>query len=344
MRDIRVSIGPIVQIYNQTARNALQQYWPDGLIGVVAQSGNDYTAFSPVGLGDRVLKTVGPISDFAAARTVVLVGSRPAFASFATGGPVVSLDDGPLNLAMVVHFERWPKGGMAHFYSSLGIAKSDNGGQSWNCLSADMIVPNLPFDPDATESGQEIGGGAVVPVGGYYYIYFREHVKRDTGHMSVARVPIDDFNAAVLAWRVPTAEKWQGGATWSGSNPGAPLSTLSDGRNSVNLWVDVWKDDVQNVFLLVSTCNITRNDAFVNLYLSEDGINWIGPTRLTNETSPRGSEGVVYCSLVPSNLTGVRTGNGPWTIVYTFGQRWTAAAIRSRTLTLTGEPRGVAGG
>lgn len=328
---LNATVSSATQMYSQVARDAIATYWPDGLIGAFSKSGSNYTTFSAIGGGTpQTLKAVGPITALATTPTVVNLSSVPGFANYATGGPVVSLDGGANNLAMILHFERHPAGGPTKFYSTLGVAKSTNGGAAWSCLATDLITLSHAYDAGETVSGQDIGGGPLAVVGSYYYCWFREYTGSSyaTSRMSVARCLVTTFNAAVLAGTVPTFDKWQGGTTWGGST-GAVITALDDLD-----WLDVWYDTTFGVYLCVGVTNIAAVNAVIRIMASTDGLTWTNRHALTDEVAGSG-EGIIYPTLIPNTFAGNRAGTGIWNLVYTYGTRWTANVVKYRTVEVT---------
>ncbi len=325
------SVSGPTTMYTQSQRNAKNQYWFDGLIGVSTLSGGNYTNFGAVGTEGgtyQTLKGVGPGTDIANATTLINIGNKPSFAQYMSGGPVV--DVGSSTLAMVVHYERWPAGGAVNFYATLGIATSTDAGATWNSIG-EFLTPSYAYDSGqtGTDHYQDIAGGPLVPVGLYYYLYFREYtgaVSFTDSYISVARCLITDFNSAVLGSTAPTFDKWQGSTTWGGSNLGSQIATL----DSNLVWGDVQYDSHFGVYLL---CARLPAAGHLDIYgsLSTDGITWgtLFPIADDHDVD------LVYSVLFPAAITGNRSGIGPWIMIYETEPRWSATQVRWRTVTLS---------
>lgn len=328
-----VTVGSPVTVYNQSARAALsgvRDAYFDGLIGVCGQSGSDFTSFGPDGEGPSTIKAVGPIGDFAASATTISTASgQPAGTSYCSGGPV--LDLGGTNRAMVIHFERWPSANPLLFWASLGVAKSTDSGASWVVLG-ENLTPSYAYNSGASSNYQDCEGGPLVPLGLYYYQYFREYtgpVSFSDSYLSVARCLITDYHAAVLANTAPTMDKWQGGTTWGGSNIGAQLSI----DNNLH-WGDAWWDDDLGAVLYLGNYNLPNQaNAQCQLSISGNGLSFEPPVTISSET--HATSAATYNSLCPGTLTGNRRGRGPWTAIYEYGVRWTDTEIRTRTIDLS---------
>lgn len=323
------TVSSATTVYNQTQRNAVSPFWPDGLIGALSKSGSDYTAFGASGDTStlKTIRTVGPLSDPAHTVTSITISSVPAFANYASFGAVGNLDAGTQNLWGVVHFERWPLGDASHFWASLGIAKSTDGGSSWACLATDLLTVSWPYDPSATTFGQDITGGPIAPFGLYYHCYYREYPTISTAYMSVARCLQTTWNSAILAGTLPPMDKWQGGNTWGGSNLGAQLNL-----DPLLTWGDMWIDTDTGVGVYFGTHNIATPTAQCRCVQTVDGLNFLNTIPISTETVGSG-EGVIYASAFPTTITGVRSGTGPFTVYYSFGPRWTNNELHSRTVT-----------
>jgi hypothetical protein len=328
-------ISGATTMYDQTARagksGSFNAYF-DGLFGVSSKSGSDYTSFAADGENGTV-KCVGPISDIAAsATTVSLLAGQPLGSDYISGGPVVRIAGSATVLAMIVHLELWPLGGQGNFWASLGVSKSTDGGSSWTCLG-EILTLSYAYNPLALTGQQDVEGGPLVPSqdGVYYYMYYREYTAIGTSYLSVARCSIASFESAVTAGSVPTFDKWQGGTTWAGSNTGTALNLSSELH-----WGDCWYDEDIKGYLYIGNYNLpTQAEAQVRASISSNGLVWEPPITVSDETHL--SESATYNSLMPATLTGDRRGRGPWTAVYLYGVRWTAAIVQARTIDLSFE-------
>lgn len=329
-----IALAQPVQMYSQAQRAAITgttppDAWFDGVLEPWKQSGSDFYTFAADGkLG--TVKAVGPITNLAATSSVVSMGALAGF-DYRGGGPVMKFTGSDNDLAMIVHLEKFPAGGATKFYSSYGVAKTTNGGTSWSQLGQ-FLTPAHTYDAAETTNQQDVGSGTIVVSldGLYYKLLFREYVDSTltNSYQSVARCSIASFNTAIAAGTVPTFDKWQGGSTWGGTNTGTNLTTM----NNRFFHPSAWKDSGLGVYLMVANYAPdypSVGPIYPAIQFSNDGEEWYGLTILgvTSENS-------VYCSIVPTTITGTKEGTGPWTLVYGSGTPWTAYTIQTRQITL----------
>ena len=326
-----------IEIYSQSERNAISSTWFDGPLSFFEKLDADYISFAADG-NKGTVKAIGPKSNFASSSTTVsLLSGLPIGIEYVGGGPTLRVDED--TIAMVQHFERWPAGGSLNFWSSFGVAKSLDEGESWECLG-EMLTMSYDYNPAATQYQQDMQGGPIVPIGLYYYIYFREYIgpiNWDDSYWSVARCLITDFNTAILSDITPTWEKWQGGNSWGETNTGYPLNI----PNTLH-WLDVWVDSTYN--MLIASC-LKRiaddiDEQHIMALTSANGIDWTEPQQISYENNP-GGVAAGYSGLCPEEITIPRVGTGPWEIFYTFGTFWGSVIINSQQL-LFGNSSGAA--
>jgi hypothetical protein len=255
------------------------------------------------------------------------ITGAPPSDDYAAGGSVYR-DPASGRWLLFYHAEQWPAGRADRYYSTIGLATSTDQGRSWQNLG-EIIRPNRPYDPAASEP-VEVGGGPYVTVDGYFYVYFRDDLGPGTSQLSVARAPIDAVLAAsetghVVAWSDYDAGRWDQPAI------GGLASPLEAG-NPATRWFDVAWDATLARFVLV----VAADDANgVQLYLAEspDGLRWSDRRPITS-----GSAESFYPTLVglgpdPSVL-------GPtfdlYSVVTPAGQpRWSDTVLIRRTVSLS---------
>ncbi len=108
------------------------------------------------------------------------VGGMQRSYDYTGGGPIYT-DPDTGHLLMFYHAENKTDAG---FWTTLGMARSTDGGDSWTDMGQ-IVTANLPF---ARDVGTDLGGGAYAVVNGYFYVYFRDFFPDGTqSFVSVAR-------------------------------------------------------------------------------------------------------------------------------------------------------------
>jgi len=262
-------------------------YWPDTVMGVL-RDGDTYT-FLAANSKDIGL-TTGTMNNPLAGLTTpkIALQQTKQYFDYTSGGPVYR--DASGMLLMVYHAEIWQPGIPDGFVSSLGMAKSDDGGQTWQDLGL-IIAPNLP---DYLTHTIDLASGPMVVKDDYLYIYFRDALKADNGgldiNMAVARAKIADVISAAQAGNAATWAKYYRNA-WEEPGLGGKSSPLEIGNPASSVF-DVKYSDYLGRYVGVGTID---DDGNMNLYYTEsqDGLFW-SPRRMVDESA--GEE--VYPSLV----------------------------------------------
>lgn len=263
--------------------------WPDGPFGVLA-SGTRYAFFATDGGRHRnakagsVTRTLGTLANPLGNRDTVVdagiqndLGLDPLYRTYGYigGGPVYMIPRGLRgagSLLTVFHAER---NTMANgFYSSLGLARSTDGGRSWHDLG-EIVEANRPYRPAGPSF--EIGMSQIVidPTGAYVYVYFPDWL-RASGTMpsrltvmSVARVRIRDLVNAAFApspRALPPFRKFYQGR-WDQPGIGGVSSDLQSG--SIGGSPSVTFDAFLKRYVVIA--DDTQNVSYAE---SPDGVRW----------------------------------------------------------------------
>jgi hypothetical protein len=244
-------------------------YWPDGVMGILrTDKAYTFLAGNSIQIGITSGTLDNPIS-LSAAPEIKIKNLKQHF-DYASGGPVYRDPSGML--LMIYHAENWATNGSDNYYSSLGMAKSTDNGQTWLDLG---IIIRQEFDTyDAYAI--DIGGGPFVINGDYMYVYYRDALKigdsRFEVHLAVARARLADVvraaqkNNTVVDW-----EKYYQG-DWKEPGIAGKASPLETGNLNTDVF-DISYDPYLGKYISVLT---TTFNGQMNLYYidSSDGIHW----------------------------------------------------------------------
>jgi len=306
-------------------------YWPDGTMGVLKE-GSSYVFWGANSI--KLAKTVGNLDDPVAVstRTGIPISHPKTDMQYAAGGPVYR-DAATGTLIMVYHGERWPGGDPQKFYSVLGLAKSADGGDSWNDLGL-IVTPQLPFEK-AGKYTVEVTAGSFVIVGDYFYIYFRDY--REDGsinELAVARARVADVVAAaidgvVVPWTKYFNERWE--------EPGlGGFSSFLETGNPLVRWLDVSYNEFSGRYIMVVAGMPGPGQVSLYLISSPDGLAWSPRTLVQGQTGEN-----MYPTLVGTS-DGQRTTGATFYIFYTYSAagewwRWNDAVLMRLTLSYSPE-------
>lgn len=168
-------------------------------------------------------------------------------------------DDNTGNIYGIIHLELRPYNSdgsinwsATNWYSRLGIAKSTNGGLTWNLQG--LIVTQFNETPGG-ENTNVAGSGIVVRPDGYMYIWYN-----DGGPSAIARASLSN----VYAGNTSSWFKYYNGS-YSQPGLGGNVSTIA------NVWVGRHSSVSYNTY--INQFMIAR-DMPLTIYLSTDGFNW----------------------------------------------------------------------
>jgi len=327
--------------------------WPDTPVGVVrvprgyaffASAGGLIDGPGGNGRGGSATRTIGNLDNplgITPPLTVTVTRNpdpavNPEFAtySYIGGGPVFRVPaglPGAGKLLMVTHAEiptpdTQPR---RSFYSVLGLAASDDNGQSWIALG-EIIRLNHPYAPDM--HGFELGDPPLVmaPDNSFFYIYFRDWLGTDTnpaGHavtkLSVARAPVLALLQAAFGgsrhYAAPFAKFFEG--SWQEPGIGGRSTELSS-KMSGDEFQAAYNEDLKLYSMVIG------RDVSIAYAESLDGLTWSNPVMLRDFTGMGGRVYVMPVGLgADTRLLGRR-----FDVFYTWypsnGQGWNGAELR----------------
>lgn len=303
-------------------------WWPDGVMGVL-NLGTDYVFLSAN--GGKIAKTTGDLAN------PISGGGTPFLEiknvknqyQYAAGGPVYQ-DDATGTLLMFYHAEKWPNGTDGHrFYSLLGMAKSTDGGNTWNDLG-EIVTPEIIFGENL--NAVEVMGAPYVTVYDYFYVYFADYpTSGGRNNLTVARARIQDVVIAANESNsvVPWFKFYNG--TWNEPGLGGRSSILENG-NPGTRWFDVsFNEYLEKYIMVVSAQNPNTNRP--NLYLTEstDGLVWGSRKLIADE------QGESFYTTIIGSGNDPRVSGQQFYIYYTFSvvgewDRWNDAILARRLI------------
>lgn len=216
-------------------------YWPDGVIGYIFP--NKFYASN----GGQTVLTTGDFYNPVQSIQNIKLHTWQSFDYMAFGS---TLEYNNIIIA-VYHAEKWPNG-YNQFVSKLGTATSIDG---INFYDTGLAVTS-PYS-----GAVEMGGGAIIENGEYFYLYFRDKLPNgEIINLAAARLEKNKILSCCNEWK-----KYYNGEF---SQPGiGGLSSSLEIDNPVNAWFDI--DKIDNVYYMTTT-----NTHNIYLVTSKDGINW----------------------------------------------------------------------
>jgi len=302
------TVGTPEEVNSEAERSAVGlDYWVDGNIGFFEREGEIYSV-SANGPDTALVRKddsslLGSVID-----ANITVQNQEQANDHISGGPVY-YDKANDRLYMFYHGEFHPGGDPALFYSYIGMAYSDDGGQTFEDMGQ-IITPDIAYgDPDRDDA-TEIGGGALVVKDNRMYVYFKER-EDDNTHvkLSVASAELDDVLTAGALGNNTTWNKWDGDGYDAPAIGGTGAEILADYPDSY--WMDAAYIQSLNKFVLVYSNGL--NDQWTHMIsTSDDGVNWSEPERLFGETTDE----IRYISISSSDFTNQRNITGDSFYVY----------------------------
>ena len=280
-----VSVGPPETLLTNQQMVELNLWaWPDGIVGVLA-SGDTYTFVGAQGGGTTCANPDGqptrlvgslqnPLRD--GVTRCMAVGGMQRSHDYTGGGPIYT-DPDTGNLLMFYHAENKTDAG---FWTTLGMARSTDRGDSWTDLGR-IVTANLPFARDAAT---DLGGGAYAIVNGYFYVYFRDFFPDGTqSFVSVARATYANvLEAASMGEVVPWTKYYQG--TWSEPGLGGRSTNMEESQQHVS-WRSVAWNTFLNEWIMVAMAVPIGHPGSTKLHLFEstDGLHWTKRQQLESD-------------------------------------------------------------
>lgn len=322
-----MTIGPREVVLEMAAlKDVGLKAWPDGNIGVL-RSGAHYTFFAAnsSSVGQAVGTLDNPLS--VSVRPGLQIQEMRQAYDYAGGGPVYR-DEATGMLLMFYHAEKWMGADPTRFWSTIGMAKSVDAGNTWRDLG-EIIAPHVPFG----SRPHEITGGTFAVVGDYFYVYFRDLVRSGstftTNNLAVARAAVADVVAAALANTVASWMKFHDGA-WREPGLGGFSSRLEIGNPRSN-FMSVSYNTSTCTYLLV----VVEASEDWDLYVTEspDGLTWSPRVRIEGEHGESYAPTIIGLGAEPRDSTQA------FYVYYAFSAsgpsgRWSDTVLARRRLTL----------
>ena len=326
----------IETIYEQNQRAALGGrdtfFWPDGNIGVEPLGNGQYRFFAANSVRSAV--TIGTLDDPGAAvenNRLTIAGVDPQFA-YASGGPIYRDPESGI-LLMFYHGERHFGGNGLVFHAAIGLAVSNDDGQTFQNLGI-IIENNAPPDVNAPCCA-DMGGATYTIKDGQFMVYFRDRQEDySTNELAVAIAPVDEVVAAAKNGTTTPWFKYQK----DGQQPGlfGTSSPLEIG-NAPTDWFSVsYNSFIGRYIMAISTHDRTTEYKY-QLYLttSVDGYNW-SPRVLLTETDDE----LTYPTIIGTDGGQLETGETFYIYYVTTPRgvtRWHSTRFQRMTITLSGQ-------
>jgi hypothetical protein len=340
--------------------------WPDTPMGVekTGTGGAAYTFYAANtnqhGRGD-IARTVGALNDPIAAGVepnLVVQGAREQIPDlgYAGGGPTydASYQGLPFKL-MFVHLEQYPDGIPAHgIYGSIGLAKSTDGGHTWQFLGqifqedrgydqfADQESNGL-FCGDNSNTAVGVGEYVIRSEGGvdYFYIYSPDwpascEPGQGTGAtFAAARAPVSDVVAAAAGGGVSPWSKYDDPAWDQPALGGQSSDVLGGGEGHFRSFSVSYNSYVDRYIMLQSVLTGSSLQQGVSFRDSCDGVHWSAPTTIFTEM------GEIYDPSIIGIGADPRTTDHNFYVYYSHsldavlgGDRWQDGSLRRRPLSI----------
>jgi hypothetical protein len=268
-------------------RAAGLDFWVDGTMGFHRSEGRTLV-IAPNGprLARHDLAAGGFISGLLDPSQAIQ--DLPPSVAHASGGPIYQ-DPDTGELVLVYHGETFNDGDDQDYYAFIGMAVSDDDGESFHDLGRIVTSWLDEHDPDRPRP-VDVGPGPYVVRDGWFHLYFQDRGIRDTRReLSVARAPLEEVHAAVRERRPPVFLKYSGGRFEEPGLGGRSDELLANGPRRPNWFDAVFVEDL-DCFLLVYSHVHDVIDEVVwwnhSVVLSRDGIHWSEPRTLCPEPVP----------------------------------------------------------
>jgi hypothetical protein len=212
----------------------------------------------------------------------------PARYQYFAGGPIYKSHRSGL-LLMFYHAEiyTFPPHYLP-FYSEIGLARSTDGGMTWNDLGR-IITPHASVTSEYFQISHgtlDVGWGAYAIVGEYFYLYFKDllHVGDQFRpvNFAVARARIEDvLDAAEYASEVSRWEKFYQG-DWAEPGIGGRSSNLTEKDQDFIIMADVAYSNYLEKYIGIAIGKPWPNTD-LNWFESADGIHWSNYRKLVDD-------------------------------------------------------------
>jgi hypothetical protein len=324
-------------IYDQGQRAALGGgdpyfFWPDGNISFIPQ-GDQYLFFGPN--SSRTARMLGTFDNPGAkleAGKISIEGVPDDF-PFASSGAIYQ-DPASGMLLMFYHAERYPPGNRDKFHAAIGLAVSNDQGDSFQNLGI-ILETNSPPNWDAPCCA-DIGGATFTVKDGQFYVYFRDRmVNLDEIQLALATAPVAEV---LQAARNGTTSPWHKNF-YGAQEPGISgrSSPLEDGNQFTN-WFSVSYNKYLNKFLMAVSYHPGEDLYDSGLYLisSDDGYTWTPRVPLLTHCNCE----LTYPTIIDPGGDPLNTDKAFYIYYVTTPRdvtRWRDTALQRMTVKLTGQ-------
>ncbi len=262
-------------IYEQQQRATLGKtdtfFWPDGNIGLVPFDGQ-FRFFAANSTRSAV--SVGTLDDpgnIVENHRLTIAGVDSEF-SYASGGPVYRDPDSGL-LLMFYHAERHLNGNGSIFHASIGLAASQDDGQTFQNLGI-ILENNAPPDAKAPCCA-DMGGATYTIKDGQFLVYFRDRLEDlNTIELAVATAAVDEVIEAAKNGMVTPWSKYNNNGQ---QQPGiSGLSSPLEAGNPPTDWFSISYNMFIDRYIMAILTHVRSDTNNYQLYLttSEDGYQW----------------------------------------------------------------------
>lgn len=339
--------GDEVIVASQVTRGrAHLNTWPDGAAGWLPQPDGTVHMLSAGGAGDGGEPGIAIVELDRHGRYVTVVNHEatisglPGDVDYAAGGPLlVNPDTG--TVALVYHAEVYLDGPTT-FWSFLGVARSTDGGETFEDLGA-VAHPGVPSDDPSIVFSLDVGSGPVADHDGSVIVYLIEHDIVDGSPARVgitaAACPTEGWWSAVEAGDPPDLLKWDGADFTVDALNGVGTPVL---EHPIGRWFDVCA--VDGDLVLIASDGGYRDWSLI-ASRSTDGVTWPAAGRIPGSIT-HGDERL-YLSATSAWITSTPKSAGPggrlwlWRPVAQVGtgyQRWGDVALVRQRLTVGPSP------
>ena len=206
---VHFEVGPAeVVVTAEERRRAGLDHWVDGTMGFHRRNGRTLVVAPNGPVLSRHDLSAGGFLDGLLAPSEPIRG-LPDDVDHASGGPLYETPDG--ELLLLYHGERFRNGDHRDFWSFLGLARSSDGGRTFEDLGPVVTSDVVEEDPDRP-TPVELGAGGLLVRDGWFDVYFQDRsatvIRR---HLALARAPLDDVLDAVRSGRTPVLRKYHAG-------------------------------------------------------------------------------------------------------------------------------------
>lgn len=322
-----ISVGEREIVATKERRDALGLKWfIDGNLGVIRR-GNEVLMYGAN--GSRPVRVTGTVDNPFRTIESVKISTDAEHFQYLAGGPIY-LDPESGRIFLFYHAEIH-RGGARNFFSVIGLAiQTDEDGLEFRDLGT-IFASNL--SAEEAERVVEVCGSPYVIKDGYFYVYARDAMRdgaQRNVNLAVARARVSEVVEAGLEGKSAQWMKYFDGE-FSEPAIGGKSTPLELGNPNTR-WMDVGYSSVLGKFIMVVAANTAPERVDLFITWSDDGVNWAGRIRLTDDGGESFYPSIVGFSDDP------RKAGKEFYIYYTFSEkggweRWEDAEIvRQRVL------------